>query len=287
MPHRPRRTGIRFVGRCSGLLRLACGCAAALACSGACARELRVCADPNNLPFSNRGGEGFENRIVDIVARDLGATVTYTWWAQRRGFLRNTILAGRCDLVPGIPVGLEALRPTRPYYRSSFVVVSRPGGPSIRSLDDPNLAGMTVGVQLVGKDAAGTPPARALARRGMTGNVRGYLLTGDYAAPNPPARIIDAVASGEIDVALAWGPMAGYFAARADPPLRVAPIEPAIDGPKGPMVFDVAMGVRRGDEDLRLEVGAALERHRAEIDAILLRYDVPRLDGTRRVEAGP
>ncbi|WP_026190769.1 substrate-binding domain-containing protein [Methylobacterium sp. WSM2598] len=265
---------------------LACGWAAALSCSGADARELRVCADPNNMPFSNLNGEGFENRIVEIVARDLGAIVTYTWWAQRRGFLRNTILAGRCDLVPAVPVGLEALRPTRPYYRSTYVFVSRPNGPSVGSLDDSNLTRMTVGVQLAGNDAASTPPAQALARRGMTENVRGYLLTGDYARPNPPARIIDAVARGEIDLALAWGPMAGYFAARANPPLRVTPIEPVIDGPKGPMVFDVAMGVRREDEDLRREIGAALERHRAEIDAILLQYDVPRPDGGHRIEAG-
>lgn len=249
-----------------------------LAPSVAAARELRVCADPNNLPFSNDRGEGFENRIVDIIARDLGATISYTWWAQRRGFLRNTLLAKRCDLVAGIPVGLEGVRPTRPYYRSSFVFVSRANGPTVTSLDDEGLPRLTVGVQLAGNDAASTPPAQALARRGMTENVRGYLLTGDYEKPNPPARIVDAVATGEIDLAIAWGPMAGYFAARAHPPLKIAPVRPALDGPKGPMVFDIAMGVRRENEDLRREVGAALERHRGEIDAILAGYHVPRAE---------
>nr|WP_245291961.1 quinoprotein dehydrogenase-associated putative ABC transporter substrate-binding protein [Methylobacterium tarhaniae] len=256
-------------------LALALACATALPAS---ARELRVCADPNNLPFSNSAGEGFENRIVAIVARDLGATVSYTWWAQRRGFLRHTILAGRCDLVAGLPVGIELLRPTRPYYRSTYVVVSRPNGPTIASLDDPSLARLTVGVQLAGLDAASTPPAQALARRGLTDTVRGYLLTGDYAQANPPARIVEAVARGEVDLALAWGPMAGYFAARATPRLRVDPVRPALDGPKGPMVFDIAMAVRREDEPLRREVGAALERHRTEINAILADYSVPRLD---------
>ncbi|GEP07043.1 quinoprotein dehydrogenase-associated putative ABC transporter substrate-binding protein [Methylobacterium oxalidis] len=260
-----------------------------LAATSAAARELRVCADPNNLPFSNDRSEGFENRIVDVIARDLGATVAYTWWAQRRGFLRNTLLAGRCDLVAGVPVGLEAVRPTRPYYRSSFVFVSRGDRPTVTSLDDEALARLRVGVQLAGSDAASTPPAQALVRRGMTENVRGYLLTGDYEKPNPPARIVDAVATGEIDLAIAWGPMAGYFAARANPPLNVVPVMPALDGPKGPMVFDIAMGVRREDEELRREVGAALERHRAEVDAILVQYDVPRLDaaGHRTETAAP
>nr|WP_245268130.1 substrate-binding domain-containing protein [Methylorubrum extorquens] len=249
--------------------------------SGVEARELRVCADPNNLPFSNQAREGFENRIAEVIARDLGATLTFTWWAQRRGFLRNTILAGRCDLVTGIPVGLEMLRPTRPYYRSAFVFIARADGPTITSLDDPELARRTVGVQLAGNNAAGTPPAQALARRGLTQNVRGYVLTGDYEKPNPPARIVEAVATGEVDVALAWGPMAGYFAARSTPPLRISPVEPLLDGPKGPMVFDIAMGVRREDEDLRREVGAALERNRTQVDAILAAYDVPRLDVLR------
>jgi mxaJ protein len=251
-----------------------------VAASGAAARELRVCADPNNLPFSNDRGEGFENQIVEVIAQDIGATISYTWWAQRRGFLRNTLLAGRCDLIAGIPVGMEAVRPTRPYYRSSFVFVSRSDGPTVTSLDDRDLARLIVGVQLAGNDAASTPPAQALARRGMTENIRGYLLTGNYEKPNPPARIIDAVAKGEIDLAIAWGPMAGYFAARAHPSLNIAPVVPALDGPKGPMVFDIAMGVRREDEDLRREIGAALERHRAEVDAILARYDVPRIDVT-------
>lgn len=242
------------------------------------ARELRVCADPNNLPFSNERGEGFENRIVDLIARDLGATVVYTWWAQRRGFLRNTIRAGECDLVPGMPVGLEGLRPTRPYFRSTYVFVSRVGGPAVASLDDPALASLRIGVQLAGNDAATTPPGQALIRRGLTDNVRGFMLTGDYSQPNPPARIVEAVAKGEIDVAIAWGPMAAYFASKSDAGLRVTPVSPRIDGPQRPMVFDIAMGVRREDEELRREVGAVLDRHRGEVDAILADYHVPRAE---------
>jgi mxaJ protein len=254
-----------------------------LATGGAGGRELRVCADPNNLPFSNEKGEGFENRIADLVARDLGATVTYTWWAQRRGFIRNTLGAGLCDLIPGTMLGLEMLRSTRPYYRSGYVFVTRADGPQVGSFDDPALRDLRIGVQLVGDDGINPPPAEALARRGLVNHVVGYTLYGDYATPNPAGRIVAAVAKGEIDVAVVWGPFAGYFAPRQPVPLMVTPVQPQTEG-MIPMVFDIAMGVRRDDTPLKEEVDAALARHRGEIDAILAQYGVPRLD---RSDQGP
>jgi mxaJ protein len=241
-------------------------------------RELRVCADPNNLPFSNAAGEGFENEIVEVLARDLGAEVSYTWWAQRRGFIRNTLKSGLCELVPGVPAGLKLLRTTKPYYRSSYVFVTREDGRKVASFDDPVLRDVTVGVQLVGNDGFNTPPAHALSRRGIVQNVRGYSLYGNYAEPNPPARIVKAVADGEIAVAVVWGPLAGYFAAREGVPLRLTPVQPQVDGLRLPMVFDISMGVRRDDEALQLEIGEALVRRKAEIGAILAQYGVPRLD---------
>jgi mxaJ protein len=259
---------------------------AGLAVAPASARELRVCADPNNLPFSNERGEGFENKIVAIVAEELGARVEHTWWAQRRGFLRSTLKAGLCDLVPGIPSNMEGMRTTAPYYRSTYVFVTRADGPAIASFNDPVLRDMKLGVQLIGDDGWNTPPAHALSRRGLTANVRGYTLYGDYRQPNPPARIIAAVAEGEIDAAVAWGPLAGYFAARQAVPLQVAPVRPHFDGPQLPMVWDISMGVRKEDEALRQEVDAALSRRRTDVDAILLAYGVPRLDAPpRQVEA--
>jgi mxaJ protein len=257
--------------------------AAALVCGAAQGRELRVCADPNNLPFSNENREGFENRIVELIAEELGATVTYTWWAQRRGFVRHTLRAGLCDLVPGMPTGMEGLRTTRPYYRSSYVFVTRADGPRVASFNDAVLHDITIGVQLVGDDGSNTPPAHALSRRGLIENVRGYPLYGDYSQPNPPARIVAAVANGDIDAAVAWGPMAGYFAARQAVPLRVTPVAPQIDGPRLPMVWDISMAVRKEDEALRSEIGAALDRRQADVDAVLRQYGVPRLD--RRLQA--
>ena len=163
---------------------------------------LRVCADPNNLPFSNDRLEGFENRIAEVIAHELHRPLKYTWWAQRRGFLRNTLKAEICDLVPGLPSNLEGVRTTAPYYRTSYVFVTRFDGPEVSSFNDPVLRQVKVGVHLIGDDGSNTPPAHALARRGIIDNVRGYMIYGDYNQPNPPARILDALAEGEIDIAI-------------------------------------------------------------------------------------
>ena len=187
--------------------------------------SLRACADPNDLPFSNDREQGFENRIVQLIAADLGMELEYAWWAQRRGFIRNTLDADRCDVVAGVPANFEPTLTTRPYYRSSYVALTRRDrGLRITSLDDPTLRELSIGVQMIGDDFANTPPAHALSRRGIVDKVRGYPVYGNYAEANPAARIVRAVASGEIDLALVWGPLAGYFAALEEPPLVVTPL---------------------------------------------------------------
>lgn len=249
-------------------------------------RELRVCADPNNLPFSNEAGEGFENRIAEVVAEEMGATVSYTWWAQRRGFIRNTLRAGLCDVVPGVPSSFELAQPTRPYYRSTYTFVTRAADSlDITSFDDPRLRELRIGVQVVGDDYTNTPPAHALANRGIRDNIVGYTLYGDYTQPNPPARIVSAVASGEVDVAVVWGPLAGYFASRQPVPLMVVPVSPQVDLPFLPFVYDIAFGVRRGEDALRAELDAALARRADDIDAILRDYGVPRAERVRSAPA--
>jgi mxaJ protein len=240
------------------------------------ALPLTVCADPNNLPFSNNAGEGFENRIVELLARDLGRPVRYVWWAQRRGFARNTLGAAACDLWPGVASGMGRMATTRPYYESTYVFVTRPerdlGG---LTLDDARLHALTIGVQMIGENDASTPPGHALARRGIVGNVRGFMVFGNYDEPNPPAKIIDAVASGAVDVALAWGPLAGYFAANASPPLRITPVRPADDDPRWPMHFAISMGVGAQSNVPVAEIDALLTRERDEIRSILRDYGVP------------
>ena len=237
---------------------------------------LRVCADPNNLPFSDRAGQGFENKIARVIGAELGRPVEFTWWAQRRGFVRNTLNAGACDLVVGVSAGVDMLATTKPYYTSTYVFVSRRDHHvNVRSFDDDELRRLRIGVQLIGDDGANTPPAHVLAARGLIGNVIGFTVFGDYAEANPPARIVDAVADRRIDVAVVWGPLAGYFARGRDD-LALVPVAPEAGPGALPMAFAIGMGVRKGDEALKNEVEAILVARRHEIGKILDSFGVPR-----------
>lgn len=250
-------------------------------------RVLRVSADPNNLPFTNERREGFENKIAELLAKEMGAELRYAWRAQRRGFFREALKGGECDVVLGVPSGFERALTTAPYYRSTYVFVSREDrGLKVRTFDDPALRTLKVGVQLVGDDGVNTPPAHALAARGIVDNVVGFTVYGDYARENPPARIVEAVAGGEIDVAVVWGPLAGYFA-RRHRGLAVVPVEPDVDATGLPLSFSIAMGVRKGDKPLRDEIDAILARRRDEIGKILDEYGVPRVPITRTKDGGP
>lgn len=252
-----------------------------LTISGAAAAEqndsssttLNVCADPNNLPYSNAAGEGFENHLAELLAQSMGRKVEYTWWAQRRGFIRNTLKAGRCDVVMGLPSGFDEALTTHPYYQSSYALVYRKDSDyDLQSLDDPRLHDLKIGVHLVGEGIS--PPAEVLARHGIIRNVVGYSIFGDYSEPNPPARLIEAVARGDIDVAVAWGPLAGYFAEQSDTPLEVLPL-PESGNPTLPFRFDIAMGVRPGDTRLRDKLEALLTQKQPEIHALLRQYGIP------------
>lgn len=237
--------------------------------------RLRVCADPNNLPFSSRDGSGFENRLAELLAKDLGAQLQYTWWPERRGALRNTLKSGSCDVVMGVPTSLTAVATTRPYYASSYVFLSRKArGLDVSSFDDPRLTRLRVGVELVGDDYANTPPVHALSARGISDNVRGFSVLGDYGQALPTAGVVRAVERDEVDVALVWGPLAGYFARDASRGLCLIPT-PARDGTL-PMRFEMSMAVRRGDSALRAELDAFIERRRRDIDRLLQSYGVPR-----------
>ena len=245
-------------------------------CSLVPQRTLTACADPNNLPFSNKAGKGFENKLARIIASDLHAKLQYIWWAQRRGYVRNTLNEARCDFWPGIASNVEMVATTRPYYRSTYMFVTRRdanlGG---LTLDDPRLKRLKIGVQLVGDDASNTPPAHALAARGIVGNVRGYMLYGNYATPSPPAQVIRAVERGDVDVAMVWGPLAGYFAAKSPVPLRLEPVTPWFADRQWPMQFDVSVGVQRNNQKLLKQIDNVLARHSTDIRRLLETYHVP------------
>ena len=239
-------------------------------------RVLTVCADPNNLPFSNKAEEGFENKIASVIARDMGAKLNYVWWAQRRGFARNTLNEAKCDIWPGVAKGVAGMATSRPYYRSTYVFVTRESSPlQGLTLDDGRLRSLKIGVQMIGNDAMNTPPAHSLSRRGIVDNVRGYMLYGNYETPNPPAAIIDAVAKGDVDTALVWGPLAGYFAAHSAVPLRLEHVTPVIDDATWPMTYGISVGVNHRNPDLLARVEKILDKEQPIIDAILSAYEVP------------
>ncbi len=235
---------------------------------------LRVCADPNNMPFSNRQAQGFENKVAELLAAKLGAKLEYSWWAERKSFT-NSLEQGRCDLVMGVPSAISSVATTKPYYRSSYVFVSRKDrNLRVSSINDPRLAGWRLGVQVVGENYA--PPAAALARRGITENIVGFSLFGKYGEENPARKIIDAVAHGEIDIAIVWGPFGGYFAQQEQTPLDVVPVSPATFLAI-PFTYDISAAVRKGNDGLEQALNTAIEADSAEIERILADYDVPRI----------
>ena len=248
--------------------------------SRAATPELRVCANPNNLPFSNAQGEGFENKLAEMVARDLGEAVRYTWTDQHEHFIRKTLNAGKCDVLMGVPAGFDEVETTLPYYTSGYVFVSRADRRlHLSSMRDPRLHTLRIGMHVIGDD--NTPPMEALSRQGITQNIAGYMIYRD-AQVKGHSRLIDDVAAGKIDIAAVWGPLAGYYAMHAGKPLTVTPITDTTGF--GPLVFEypMAMGVRKGDAALRARLNTVIARRGAGIRNLLRRYGIPLVETPAR-----
>jgi quinoprotein dehydrogenase-associated probable ABC transporter substrate-binding protein len=269
--HRCRCAAVLFVCAVIGLFGEALG-----QTSEAIDRSsLRVCADPANLPFSNQAGEGFENKIAELLAAELGVPVRYAWYPQATGFVRQTLMARKCDLVIGISLGFELLQNTNPYYRSSYALVYRAdSGLSATSLDDPGLKALRLGV------VAGTPPSSLLAKYGLLGRVRPYQLVADTRFDQPAKQMIDDVAAGEVDVGVVWGPIAGYHAKNHNPKLLVVPLrtEPG----EIRMDYRITMGVRFNEPNWKREINDLIKNKQPEINVILSEYGVPLLDNQGR-----
>jgi len=253
---------------------LACTVLGVLLATTACARSLRVCADPDNLPYSDVAERGFENRLARLIAKDLDADLSYYWLPQWRGFTRKTLLEGNCDVIPGVPVDSANVRVTKPYYRGAYALVFRADRvPGLSGLDDARLRTLRIGVPLVGIDAAPTPPGRALARRAIYENVVGFPVVGDKPAAE---RMFAALATDAIDVAVVWSPQAGYYMAREHAPLSIVLLEPEERDPR--FEFAIAMAVRPDDAALQHALDASLARLQPQIEAVLREYGVVQHD---------
>jgi quinoprotein dehydrogenase-associated probable ABC transporter substrate-binding protein len=277
------------VGAFAGIWR-ACVAALALGCAFAAPRAraqdadangalelidphiFRACADPRNLPFSNERGDGFENRIADLFAKKLGKGLAYAFYPGATGFIRNTLNARRCDVVMGMPLGDDIVQPTNPYYRTAYVAAYAKDGAlaGLDSLSDPRLKSAKIGV------VAGTPPVTYLALNGLLPQIKSYALVVDTRYDSPTAEMMADLDRGAIDVALLWGPIAGYYALHAKTATAVTPLVKETGGPK--LVYRIAMGVRHSDQNWKRDLNKLISQNRAEIDAILRGYGVPLLD---------
>src|SRR3546814_425073 len=234
--------------------------------------RLRVCADPGNLPYSNDKGEGFENKIAELIAADLGVPLEYTWFPQTIGFVRNTLAARRCDLIIGVATTNELMQNTNPYYRSGYVIVHRPELQLTEGrLDDPVFKALRVGMQ------PRTPVATLVARYGLLDRARSYPLIVDTRLEKPARDMVQDVAEDEIDAALVWGPLAGYWVKELSPDLVITPMAP--DPGHERLDYRISMGIRYNEPDWKHRLNGLLEKHKAEIEQILASYGVPLLDG--------
>lgn len=239
--------------------------------------SLRVCADPASMPFSNQAGEGFENRIAELLAQDLGIPLEYTWYPQITGFYRLTLGAKRCDVAMATAAASEPMLNTNPYYKSVWVLVTRGDGPlrDVVRLDDPRLVGRHLGV------VAGTPPATIFVMRNLMADAKPYPLVVDRRYENPAADMIADITNGIIDGGVLWGPIAGYYAKQAGGGLSIQPLVNETAGP--PMVYRITLGIRPGELNWKHQLNEFLDSNRSKIQDILLDYDVPILDEQNRL----
>jgi quinoprotein dehydrogenase-associated probable ABC transporter substrate-binding protein len=235
-------------------------------------KVLRVCADPRNLPFSDEKGAGFENKLAELFAEKLQKKLDYTYFPQATGFVRMTLAAHRCDVIMGFPQGDEIVQGTNPYYRTAYALVARQGSglEDVASLGDERLKGKHLGI------VAGTPPATYMAVNGLMANARPYPLMIDTRIDSSAAAMMKDLASGEIDAAVLWGPMAGYYAKQANPPFHITPLVKEKSGPQ--LVYRIGMGVRPADQNWKRLLNRLIQENQLAINNILLDYGVPLLD---------
>ena len=240
-------------------------------------KVLRVCADPRNMPFSDEKGEGFENKLAELVAQKLGKSLAYAWYPQAPGFVRNTLGAYKCDVIMGYPQGNDVVQSTNPYYRTAYALVLRHGSglDGIDTLGDPRLKGKRIGI------VAGTPPATLLAANGLMTGAKPYPLVIDTRFDSSAAAMTQDLAAGEIDAGVLWGPMAGYYAMKANLPMTVVPLVKERGGPR--LAYYITMGVRGADQDWKRQLNRLIAENQPTINRLLASFGVPLLDDKDRL----
>jgi quinoprotein dehydrogenase-associated probable ABC transporter substrate-binding protein len=239
-------------------------------------KVLRVCADPNNMPFSTDKGEGFENKLAELLADKLGKGLSYSWYPQATGFVRNTLAAHKCDVIMGIPQGDDLVQVTNPYYRTAYALVFKQGHglEGVDTLGDPRLKGRRIGI------VAGTPPGNNMAANGLMANAKPYPLVIDTRVDSSAAAMMHDLATGEIDAGILWGPMAGYHARRTNPAVTVVPLVKETTGPR--LIYRIAMGVRYSDQEWKRQLNRTIQESQPAINKLLLSFGVPLLDDSDR-----
>lgn len=239
-------------------------------------KVLRVCADPRNMPFSNEKGEGFENKIAELFAEKLQKKLDYTYYPGASGFVRNTLGAHRCDVIMGFPQGDDLAQGTNPYYRTAYALIVRQGSglEDVATLDDPALKGKHIGI------VAGTPPATNMAVAGLMANAKPYPLMIDTRVDSSAEAMIDDLKSGTIDAGILWGPMAGFYAKKANPALHLTPLVKEKTGPQ--LVYRIGMGVRTADQNWKRQLNRLIQENQADLNKIMLDFGVPLLDEDNR-----
>ena len=240
-------------------------------------KVLRVCADPRNLPFSNEKGEGFENKLAELFAAKLQKKIDYMYFPQATGFVRMTLGAHRCDVIMGFPQGDDLVQGTNPYYRTAYALISKQnsGLEDVTTLEDARLKGKRIGI------VAGTPPATNLAVNGLMTNAKPYPLMIDTRVDSSAEAMITDLNKGDIDAAILWGPMAGFYAKKSNPPLHVTPLVKEKTGPQ--LVYRIGMGVRRADQNWKRLLNRLIQENQPEINKILSDYGLPLLDENNQV----
>jgi quinoprotein dehydrogenase-associated probable ABC transporter substrate-binding protein len=239
-------------------------------------KVLRVCADPRNLPFSNEKGEGFENKLAEFFAEKLQKKLDYMYFPQATGFVRMTLGSHRCDVIMGFPQGDDLVQGTNPYYRTAYALVAKQGSglEDVTTLEDERLKGKHIGI------VAGTPPATNMAVNGLMMNAKPYPLMIDTRFDSSAEAMIGDLAKGEIDAGVLWGPMAGFYARNANPPLHVTPLVKETTGPK--LAYRIGMGVRPADQNWKRQLNRLIQENQPAINKILLDFGVPLLDENDR-----